>query len=60
MPFVLKHDTFGANIDLIIFTEELSALVRMLETELLRRLLLQLVLVFLLLRSDYFVRIQVV
>ena len=32
MPFVLKNDALGANVDGAVLAEELGALVRMLET----------------------------
>lgn len=49
MPFVLHHNTLGANVDLIIFAEEFSTFVRMFETVLFGGLLLLLHLLFLLL-----------
>ena len=54
VPFVLKHDALGADVDLIILAEELRALIWMLQAVLLGWQLLHLQLVFLLLRRHYF------
>lgn len=60
MPFVLKDDALGANIDLIIFAEEFGALVGVLEAVLFSRLLLRLFLLFLLLGAHVLLTVQVV
>ena len=60
MAFVLDHNTLGANVYLIIFTEELGPLVRMLQTVLLSRLRLLLQLLFFLLGADVPLTVEVV
>ena len=60
MAFVVNDDALGADVDLIVFAEELGALVRVLETELFSWHLFQLLLLFFLLGSHVPLAVQVV